>query len=128
MRGIAEDERLEFVVQSAQKWLWRTEVVQRACRTHPGPTRVMRYEDILRDPVTRLRELLAWMGLEVDELKLHSSVKHHSFENIRTEARGPAEFYRAASPGGWKDNLQPEEQAAVHNILGDKLRELGYAT
>ena len=40
--GISASERQAFVVQSAQKWLWRTEVVQQAYRDHPGPKLLIR--------------------------------------------------------------------------------------
>ena len=43
-RGISPAERLDFVVQSAHKWLWRTEVVQAAFAAHPGPKQMVRYE------------------------------------------------------------------------------------
>ena len=39
---------------------------------------------------------------------------------------GPTEINRSATPGAWRENLRPEERAAVEDILGVKLRELGY--
>jgi hypothetical protein len=35
-------------------------------------------------------------------------------------------FHRAATPGLWRENMSPAEQEAVEQVLGDKLRELGY--
>src|SRR3954452_17900427 len=55
-RGVAEGDRLGYVTQSAYKWLWRTEVVQSAFDVHPGPKRVIRYEDLRRDPRSMSRE------------------------------------------------------------------------
>jgi hypothetical protein len=57
-QGISEDDRHAFVVQSARKWLWRTEVTQRAYDAHPGPKLVMRYEEILADSKGQMRLLL----------------------------------------------------------------------
>lgn len=44
-----------------------------------------------------------------------------------SEQKGHGRFVRAATPGLWRKNLSAEEQALVHDILGEKLLELGYA-
>ena len=36
------------------------------------------------------------------------------------------EFYRAATPGLWRENLSATERDALDRILGPKLSELGY--
>jgi hypothetical protein len=124
LRGIRESERLPFVIQSAHKWLWRTEVVEAAVRAHRGPTHLVRYEELLADPHAELRRLLNWLQLEVDHDLLAEQIARNAFE--RAPATGPDQFHRSASPGGWRVNLSPEEQAAVDRILGTKLRKLGY--
>jgi hypothetical protein len=124
--GLKEGARLEFAVQSAHKWLWRTEVVQAAFRSHSGPKHLVRYEDLLEDPLGRTKEVFVWLGLGIEQPELRAVVEKHSFEQLPTEQRGPKEFFRAAQPGLWRQNLSPEEQAAVVGILGPKLRELGY--
>jgi hypothetical protein len=127
-RGISETERLEFVNQSAHKWLWRTEVVQEAYRAHAGPKHLMRYEDLLSDPMTHMRSLLEWIELDVDEAQLAAWVERQAFERIRAENRGPQAFYRAAQPGLWRESLTAEEQAVIEAVIGPKVRELGYDT
>ena len=32
----------------------------------------------------------------------------------------------AAKPGGWRENLSAEEQAALHEALGETLARVGY--
>src|SRR3954469_5317581 len=59
--GIADADRLAFVIQSAQKWLWRTEVTERAFATHPGPKLLVRYEDLRADQLGGVRALLDWL-------------------------------------------------------------------
>jgi hypothetical protein len=124
--GVREGERLAFAVQSAKKWLWRTEVVQAAYRDHRGPKHMVRYEELRADPVTHVRALFDWLGLEVSDADLRVLIEKHEFEKLPEEARGPQSFFRAASPGLWRENLSAEEQAAVTEVLGPKLRELGY--
>jgi hypothetical protein len=124
--GIGEAERHDFVSQSALKWLWRTEVVESALAEHPGPKLVLRYEDLRRDPAMHLRTVLRWLELETDEAQLGSLIDRHSFEQLPPAARGPDRFFRAAQPGLWRENLSLPEQETVHELIGPKLRELGY--
>jgi hypothetical protein len=125
-QGISEDERLAFVVQSARKWLWRTEVTQRAYDAHPGPKLTMRYEELLLDPPGQLRALLEWLGLDMPDAELEATLDRHAFDNVPAERRGSLEFFRAASPGLWRENLTAEEQGAMDDVIGPKLREIGY--
>jgi hypothetical protein len=126
-RGIQESQRLEFVAEQAHKWLWRTEMVQAAVRTHPGPTHTLRYEDLLADPVEKLGEVFDWLKLPIDEADLARIVAAHAFDSIAAEKRGSQEFYRAATPGLWRENLTQDERDVLDQIIGPKLTELGYA-
>jgi hypothetical protein len=124
--GIDDDARMDFVIQSAYKWLWRTETVQQAYAAHRGPKHLLRYEDLLDEPMTRMRALLDWLGLDVEDGELDGWIHKHSFDRIPARIRGPEAFFRAARPGSWRENLAEGEQEAVEAILGPKLRELGY--
>lgn len=124
--GVGEDERIAFLVQSAKKWLWRTEVVQEAYRGHSGPKHLVRYEDLRSDPQRHMRELFDWLGLEASEDELRALIAKHAFEKLPEEQRGRQSFFRAAQPGFWRENLSEAEQAAVEEAIGPKLRELGY--
>jgi hypothetical protein len=124
--GIDEADRRDYIQQSAKKWLWRTEVVQEAFEAHEGPKRLLRYEDLLADPEARLRELFAWLELEIEESQTAAIVERRSFARLPEEQRGPKTFYRAATPGSWRENLSAEERGLLAEILGPKLSELGY--
>jgi hypothetical protein len=124
--GITEEQRADFVVQSAYKWLWRTEVVEGAYATHPGPKYCVRYEELCRDPHTQLRALFRWLDMPVDERDLDGWIERHAFSRIPDHERGAASFFRAAEPGRWRDSLRAAEQLAVEQVIGHKLRELDY--
>jgi hypothetical protein len=126
-RGVATSARLDFVTQSAKKWLWRTEVVQAAYAAHGGPKHMVRYEDLRADPATHMRGLFTWLEIEIDDAELDVLVEGSSFERLPEEARGADQFFRAASPGLWRENLAADEQAALEDTIGPKLRELGYS-
>jgi hypothetical protein len=126
MRGIADDARREFLVQASYKWLWRTQVVEDAYAAHPGPKLLVRYEELRADPRTHYRAIVNWLGVDVDDDELERTLEAHAFENMPDSERGPTSFYRSAKPGGWRENLSATEQAAVTEVIGGKLRELGY--
>ena len=50
--------RRTFLRDSAYKWLWRTEVVTDVYGRHPGPTHLLRYEDLLADPSREVKGIL----------------------------------------------------------------------
>lgn len=124
--GITDERRLEFVTQSAHKWLWRTEVVEEAYRSHTGPKHLLRYEDLRAEPEVHLRALFDWAGLEVEDTDLRAWIERYAFERISEGERGPGAFFRAANPGEWRKNLTAEEHEAVETVIGPKLKELGY--
>ncbi len=126
--GVRDADRLDFVVQSAHKWLWRTEVVREAYASHRGPKRLLRYEDLLGEPVSRLAQVFDWLGLPVPNARVEEIVQRHAFEGVPEDKRGYRGFWRAASPGLWRQSLRAEERAALAETLGPKLRELGYET
>jgi hypothetical protein len=124
MRGVSEAERLDFVSRSAHQWLWRTEIVEGAFAEHPGPKHQLRYEDLLSEPGRHLAELFEWLELPIEGTDVAAIVERLKFE--RLGERGAAQFNRFATPGAWRENLRAEERAAVEEILGAKLHELGY--
>lgn len=124
MRGIAEEGRLDFVTNSAYQWLWRTEVVRTAFASHRGPKHMLRYEDLLREPARHLAEIFEWLGVPLERTEVESVIDRHAFERLRV--RGADKFNRTATPGAWRENLRPDERAAVERILRPKLRALGY--
>lgn len=124
--GVSASERRDFVIQSAYKWLWRTAVVQRAYRDHPGPKLLIRYEDLLAEPDRHVRQIFDWMGLAISDERLRNLTAENAFDQTPTKERGPDGFFRAAIPGLWRQNLSADEQAAITELLAPKLIELGY--
>jgi Sulfotransferase family len=125
-RAVSPRDRLNFVTNSAYKWLWRTEVVQHAFADHNGPKYLVRYEDLLRDPHCELTSLFDWLGLDVADHELNEWIRSKSFDELPAESRGPDKFFRAGAPGLWRTNLTAGEIAVVDAIIGRKLQELGY--
>src|SRR5919201_5104315 len=122
----SDEERLDFVRRKAIDWACWTDACRRAWEAHPGELRRMvRYEDLLADPIRELGLLCRWIGLERNGAALEAAVRAHAFG--ATEPTGPREFARTASPGLWRQNLSAEEQRIAEGIMGERLAHLGYA-
>ena len=78
------------------------------------------------------RRLPSWSGwpggleLEASDDWAIEVASRHAFERIPEDERGAGKFHRAATPGLWQENMGPAEQAVMQEVMGDKLRELGY--
>ena len=118
--------RSTYLRDSAYKWLWRTEVVMDAYGRHPGPKHIVRYEDLVADTAPELGSILRLLGLPDTGERTDAIVAKYAFDGLPAEQKGPLKFVRAAQPGLWRENLTASEQAMVGEIIGPKLRELGY--
>jgi hypothetical protein len=59
----------------------------------------------------------------VDERELAKAVEKHAWENIPKEKKGEGKFYRKATPGGWQEDLTPEQAELVERITAPLLNE-----
>ena len=119
--------RQAFVRRQSQLWLNRTIAVQDAYESHEPELRYrLRYEDLLGDTRRELGSLLEWLGRPRSADELDDTVVQHSFESLPKRVKGPGKTRRAASPGLWRQNLSDTEQEIVNEVMGAKLRELGY--
>jgi hypothetical protein len=116
--------RLEVVEHEAHRWVLRTRVTMRAYDGHdPQRRRIVRYEQLRADTEAEVGKLLEWLGVSAP---YSDRVAANAFEAIPAEQRGPGHFHRAATPGGWRENLTAEEQAVCRQVMGELLDELGY--
>src|SRR5215211_2624566 len=90
--------------------------VQRAYEAHPGKKVLVRYEDLRVDTVSTLEAMYAALRIEVDESQLEAAVAKHSWEQIPDSDKGSGKFYRKAAPGGWREDLSPEQIELVEDI------------
>jgi hypothetical protein len=88
---------------------------------HEGRKTLVRYEDLRTDTLGVMKRLYSELGLVVDERELTRTVEKHSWENIPTEKKGEGKFYRKATPGGWREDLTPEQARVVGEITAPLL-------
>jgi hypothetical protein len=121
------EERLEFVRKHSLNWAARMNVCALAYDGHDPELRVkIRYEDLLADTARRLAKLERWLGLPSGPQRMESIAAQHAFATVPEGGRGPGKLHRAATPGKWRERLSLEEQEVAHEVMGARLRELGY--
>ena len=108
-------------------WTYRIAVVQAAYERKVGSARMMlRYEDLLHDPASQLGRVCHTLGLDVPRDRLATIAEEHAYDQVAAHDKGEGKVVRAAKPGGWRVNLNPEERRAMLEIMGEKLTELRY--
>lgn len=122
------EQRLQAVRRQSQLWLMRTLATERArALLAPQASIEVRYEALLADGEQELARLDGWLGLDRSPRQIRSAIRAHRFGSLRNRLRGKRKGVRAASPGLWRENLSAPEQEAMEQIMGPKLRELGYS-
>ena len=124
---LAPEGREAFIRWQASVWAHRTETMGRAFDAHdPGRRVLVRYEDLLANPMAELERICATAGVSSGNERLARAVADHAFEAVPENAKGHDRPVRAASPGTWRENLDPLEQRVMMDELGTTLRRFGY--
>jgi Sulfotransferase family len=119
--------RTALIRWQASVWLHRTEVVQETyARTDPGRRVLIRYEEMRADPAAALARICGMLGIDATSGQLQEIAKANEFSRVPKSRRGDGREIRRAQPGGWADHMSREEIVAMHEILAEKLDELGY--
>jgi hypothetical protein len=124
---IGHESRLAFIRWQSSVWLFRTELVQRTYAAHDPSRRVLiRYEELREDPAGVLDRICSVLSIERAPGQLREIAERHAFVRAPGEQRGSGKAMRFAEPGRWRLNMNEAEHAAMLEIMGEKLAELGY--
>jgi len=122
-----ETGRSALIRWQSSVWLHRTEVVQETyARTDPERRVLIRYEEMRADPTAALTSICARLGIESNRDQLDRIAAANEFSRVPQAHRGKGRAIRRAEPGAWANHMSPEEILEMHEILADKLDELGY--
>jgi hypothetical protein len=91
---------------------------------HKGHKVLVRYEELRVDTLGEMKRIYSTLSVPVDEEELKRVVEKHSWENIPVEEKGEGKFYRKGEPGGWKEDLTPEQAEAIEKVTAPLLEEL----
>ena len=90
---------------------------------HAGRKVLVRYEELRADTLGTMKHIYSTLELPVDEEELARVIEKHSWENIPAEKKGEGKFYRKAKPGGWSEDLAPDQVKMVEEITAPLLKE-----
>jgi hypothetical protein len=123
-RNALADKRPDaFVKRRAERYLQHAGGAKRAYETHEGPKVLVKYEDLRSDTFSEMERVYRELGMRVESEKLRRAVEKHSWENIPEEEKGEGKFYRKGEPGGWREDLTPEQVEIVERITAPILSE-----
>jgi hypothetical protein len=121
-----------LVEKTANAYLQSVRNVKEAYEAHRGPKVFVKYEDLRTDTLGTMKRIYSTLGISIDGGALERTVQEHAWEAIPEEQKGEGKFHRKASPGGWREDLTPEQAATVERIAAPLLeafypdRELRY--
>jgi hypothetical protein len=106
-------------------WIYLRDIskAKAAFEAHQGPKVLVKYEDLRADTLGEMQRIYSELEIEVDEVQLARAVEKHSWENIPQEEKGEGKFHRKATPGGWAEDLTPEQVEIVERTTGPLLEE-----
>jgi Sulfotransferase family len=126
---LSDEGRTALIRWQSSVWLHRTEVVQETFARHEPDRRLMvRYEQLRDDPVPSLASICRVLGIDASEEELGRIASANSYAKVPVHEKGSGQEIRRAKPGGWAETMSSEEIEAMHEILSEKLTELGYLT
>lgn len=116
------DERPDaFVKSQAKRYARLMDLAQQAFDAHEGPKALVRYEDLVADTLGTMRRLYSALGLPAEARDLARVVEKHAWENIPEKEKGTGKFYRKGGPGGWSEDLTPEQVEIVEGLTAPVL-------
>jgi len=119
--------RTALIRWQSSVWLHRTEVVQETyARTDPSRRVLIRYEEMRANPAGALARICEVLDVDASPADLERIAKQNEFSSVPDSRKGAGREIRRARPGGWASHMSSEEIDAMHEILADKLNELGY--
>jgi hypothetical protein len=122
--SLAESRPDAFVKGQARRYVRDVGNAKLAYDSHRGLKVLVRYEDLRADTLGTMKRIYTALEIPVEEAELARSVEKNSWENIPEQEKGQGRFHRKAKPGGWREDLTPEQAEIVEVVTGSLLREL----
>src|SRR5919112_2139189 len=121
--ALADNQPDVWVRRRAQNYVRHAGKAKEAYEAHKGPKALVRYEELRDDTLVTMERLYTTLGIEVGGADLVRAVDKHSWENIQEKEKGQGKFYRKATPGGWREDLTPDQVAIVEQVSAPLLKE-----
>lgn len=92
---------------------------------------MVRYEDLLDDPLTEGRRVLSYLGLNRSEAEISQAIENQSFSHkkakfLKENDKRNIRFMRQGGYGGWKEGLDKEYSDMLWNKMSRHMEKYGY--
>lgn len=114
--SLADTDPDEFARQWANMYAVTLGKAREAYEAHKGPKVAVRYEDLRSETLETMQRIYSALGIQVDETDLAGTVQRHAWENVPENKKGPDKPHRKATPGGWREDLTPEQARIVEGL------------
>jgi len=113
---------------------WSRNVSSWTRKPHPA-IRVMRYEDMLADPLASFGGLARHLQLDATPAQIALAIKHSSFDNLQDEEervgfrerpQQAERFFREGRAGQWREVLTPQQVERVVATHSEQMERFGY--
>lgn len=111
--------------ETRQEYLdWFTSMRRRDIVEHippPHDVLLVRYEDLIKDPIRQLTKLFTWLGLQIDASKIRAAMLADTMTAGHMTSPSSAESIER-----WRHTAENSDSTAIWNVLGDVASLLGY--
>ena len=112
-----------FVRERANAYRRGVENAKKAYDAHRGPKALVKYEDLRADTLGVMGGMYSALEVSVDEGELVRAVGRHDWDSVPEVEKGRVKPLRRAEPGGWREDLTPEQAATVERVTASLLEE-----
>ena len=113
----------DFVESRADTYCRDISRTKQAFDAHEGRKALIRYEDLRADTLGAMRRICSALEIPVEERELAMVVEKYAWENIPDEEKGEGTTRRKATPGGWREDLTPEQARIVEREAAQVLEQ-----
>jgi len=123
MDDLAENSPDRYAQARAELYLRDILRSKRAYDSHGEHKAFVRYEDLMADALGGLRRIHSALKMPVGAKQLERAVERHSWDSVPEERKGSGKIFRKATPGGWREDLTPEQVRIVEEVAGPVFEE-----
>lgn len=111
------------VAHTTKRWLDAVEVHERYQATLPERYRLVRFEDLVREPESQIEQVCHFLGIPYESMMVENQqVIGSSFESVRLVPAGIA----PQVADRWVTGIHPLANAWFQKALGSRMRSFGY--
>lgn len=122
-RTLSDRQVTNLVRETSRKYMQNVSNAHEAYKTHAGHKVLIHYEELRANTLETVKRIYLALEIPVDEEEVRRIVESHSWENIPEGKKGEGKFHRKATPGGWREDLSPEQIEIVEKVTAPILKE-----